>query len=1000
MVKIRVEDLAQQMGVSAKDILFMLKSIGVDVAGSQAAIDESTVLAIIQGKTLPGSRDVIVRDSPAPRPQKSSALKRIKVVERPAKSGEGETETDSVVAVEASQPESIEKTAVVEVHVTEALPAPVEQGSHPAAVSASASAAVVPEGTAAMPDAIPVAPGPEREPVRPPSARVPRVATPNAPRSIEPRPPLVPRPVSVGRGRLDGVRPGGGEGSTSPRPGAPSSPTARAPYGGAGGGARPEGGGYQGGYRAPGAPGAFRPGGPGGAGGYRPGGTGGPGGAGGYRPGGTGGPGGYRPGGGGGASGPGGFRRPGGPGTTPPVPPPSEDRYTIKKKIEPKGVEKKGTKKQKPVAALEENVRAYLGSYEQDTYEDIKELAPGEEPKAPIPQSQRAKRRTVKKQAKASSEGLEFKKERPDGPVYLSEGVTVKELADKTGVLARDIMKILFQRGVLATVNQPLGADLAVELAKECGVEALVVSFEEELEFQKEEQSSETPVERTTRAPVVTVMGHVDHGKTSLLDAIRHEKVADGEAGGITQHIGAYRVDMRNRKIVFLDTPGHEAFTLMRARGAKATDLVVLVVAADDGVMPQTIEAIDHARAARVPIVVAINKIDKPNANPGKVKQMLADKGLLVEEFGGEVVCAEVSALKKQGIDALLDVILLTADLLDLKAEIDAPARGLILEAKKDPGRGVVATVLVQAGTLHVGDVFFAGASTGRVRAMTDDRGGRIEVAGPSTPVEVMGFNELPMAGDPIQVTEDDSKARQIAGFRQQKLRDDSLSKSSRMSLQQLLAQGGPGGEAKDLKVVLKADVQGSLEVLREMLPKLSTEKVKVEVLHSGIGAVTVNDVLLAVASKAIVVGFGVRPEKKAQDIAEKEGVDIRLHTVIYELADEMKAAMAGLLEPTLKEVARGRAEVRNTFSVPKVGVIAGCLVTEGTIPRTASIRLLRDNRVMFEGRIGSLRRFKDDVSEVKSGYECGIGIAGFGDLKLGDVIEAFGQEKVAATID
>jgi translation initiation factor IF-2 len=505
-------------------------------------------------------------------------------------------------------------------------------------------------------------------------------------------------------------------------------------------------------------------------------------------------------------------------------------------------------------------------------------------------------------------------------------------------------------------------------------------------------------LERTTRAPVVTVMGHVDHGKTSLLDAIRKANVAEGEAGGITQHIGAYRVEAKGRPIVFLDTPGHEAFTMMRSRGAKATDIVVLVVAADDGVMPQTIEAIDHARAARVPIVVAINKVDKPDANPGRVKQELAEKGVVVEEFGGEVVAVEISAKKKTGIDQLLEMILLQADLLELKGVNGGPARGVVLEARREAGKGTLATVLVQAGTLKIGDVFFAGAAVGRVRAMLDERGERIDVAPPATPVEVMGFDDLPNAGDALQVVDDEQKARQVSSFRSQREREESLAKSSRMSLDSLFTRMKEG-EAKDLALIVKADVHGSEEVLVQTLSKLSTDKVKVSVLHSGVGAISVNDVLLASASEAIIIGFNVRPEKKAQELADKEGVDIRLYSVIYTLTDEIKKAMAGLLDTIKKDVTRGRAEVRETFKVPKIGTIAGCMVTEGLIPRTAQARLIRDNRVIFDGKIGSLRRFKDDASEVKSGFECGIGIAGYQDVKIGDVIEAYVTEEVAPSL-
>ena len=500
------------------------------------------------------------------------------------------------------------------------------------------------------------------------------------------------------------------------------------------------------------------------------------------------------------------------------------------------------------------------------------------------------------------------------------------------------------------------------------------------------------------RAPVVTVMGHVDHGKTSLLDAIRQTDVAAGEAGGITQHIGAYRVQIHGKPIVFLDTPGHEAFTSMRARGAKATDIVVLVVAADDSVMPQTIEAIAHAKAAKVPIVVAINKIDKPNANVDRVKKELADHGVLLEAWGGETPAAEVSALKKQGIDHLLELILLVADMQELTAPAAEEARGVVLEARREAGRGNVATVLVQAGTLKVGDVFFAGSVFGRVRSMHDDRGEKVNEAGPATPVEVTGFEDLPQAGDTFQVVEDETKARSVVSFRQQKDREKAMAGSSRLSLEQLFSKIQEG-KVKDLPIILKTDVSGSMEVLSQALKNLSNDQVKISLLHAGVGAININDVLLASASGAIIVGFNVRPEKKAAEEAEKAGVEIRLHTVIYNVTDEIKKAMEGLLEPTLKEVARGRAEVRNTFKVPKFGVVAGCYVTEGTIPRSAQLRLLRDNRVIYEGKVGSLRRFKDDVSEVKQGFECGIGLDRYQDVKVGDIIEAFQVEKVAGVM-
>ena len=704
----------------------------------------------------------------------------------------------------------------------------------------------------------------------------------------------------------------------------------------------------------------------------------------------------------------------------PPVPPgpplPIEKRRkdaakptTASKKEEAKKAAAKKPRT-KEVSALEENVRDYLGNFQPDTYDDVTAVPVElDEDGNPIvkPLSKSAQRRAGKKTIETDAGNVvEVKKDAPSGPVFLSEGVTVKELSEKIGILAKDLMKAFLQRGIFATINKPLDPKIAVEVSREFGVEAAVVSFEEEVELSRQQAAADNSAltagasegKRVPRAPVVTVMGHVDHGKTSLLDAIRKAKVAEGEAGGITQHIGAYRVEVNGREIVFLDTPGHEAFTMMRARGARATDIVVLVVAADDGVMPQTAEAIDHARAAKVPIVVAINKIDKPEANATRVRQELADKGVVVEAFGGEVVACEISAKKNIGIPQLLEMILLQADLLELKAVADIPARGVILEARREPGKGTLATVLVQQGTLKVGEVFFAGAAVGRVRAMLDDHGHRILEAGPATPVEVMGFDELPSPGDTLQVVDDEQKARQVASFRVQKERDEALAKSSRTDLASLFSRMEKG-EAKDLALIVKADVNGSEEVLVQTLGKLSTEKVKVSVLHSGVGAISVNDVLLASASEAIIIGFNVRPEKKAQELADKEGVDIRLYSVIYTLTDEIKKAMTGLLDTVKREAARGKAEVRATFKVPKAGTIGGCMVTEGTIPRSALVRLVRDSRVIYEGKIGSLRRLKDDASEVKQGFECGIGIAGYQDLKIGDVIEAYIIEDVAGSL-
>ena len=653
---------------------------------------------------------------------------------------------------------------------------------------------------------------------------------------------------------------------------------------------------------------------------------------------------------------------------------------------------KKGTKKPGPRTGAEENLTSFKGTLEDLEEEDLAAMS-----------GRRRRRTELKKDEAEGGKVLTFKKDKPAGAVMIGEGMTLREFAEKLGVRVRDLINSLFKRGIMANINQVLDPELAQELARELGVETMIVSFEEEVQLQQElaggAEQQESGGKRVSRGPVVTIMGHVDHGKTSLLDAIRKSKLTEAESGGITQHIGAYHVDVNGRQIVFVDTPGHEAFTMMRARGARITDIVILVVAADDGVMPQTVEAIDHARAAKVPIVVAINKIDKPNANLDRVKKELSDRGLVAEDWGGDTVMVPISALKREGIPDLLDMILLTADILDLKANPEIPAQGAVLEARKEVGRGTVATVLVQNGTLKVGDVFVTGSAWGKVRSMSDDLGHRAQSAGPSTPVEVTGFNDLPDAGDMLQVVEDESKARGIAEFRAQEQRRRGLAPSqARMSLDQLFTHIQEG-DVKELPVVLKADVQGSVEVLREALSKASTEKVKVLVLHSGIGAISTNDVLLASASKAIIIGFNVRPERSAVDLAEKEEVEIRLHTVIYELIDELRKAMTGLLEPTFREVSAGRAEVRDTFKVPKVGTIAGCHVIEGVIPRTAAVRLLRDNRVIYEGKIASLRRFKDDASEVRTGFDCGIGLERFQDFKPGDVIEAYTSEEVAPVL-
>jgi translation initiation factor IF-2 len=591
--------------------------------------------------------------------------------------------------------------------------------------------------------------------------------------------------------------------------------------------------------------------------------------------------------------------------------------------------------------------------------------------------------------------------------ITITEGISVKDLAEKLEIRAKDLISRLLSKGVFATINQTLDAELASEMARFFGADTNVITFEEQTakEIDAAAAAVESVPETGIRPPVVTIMGHVDHGKTTLLDSIRITNVAGGEAGGITQHIGAYKVRITDkespaygREIVFLDTPGHEAFTRMRSRGAKATDIVVLVVAADDGVMPQTLEAIDHAHAAEVPIIVAVNKIDKPDALPDRVKKQLADRGLVPEEWGGKTVFVDVSAKKKTNLNLLMEMICLVADLGELKATPERAATGVVLEAKLDRGRGPVATVLVQNGTLNAGDNFVVGNVYGKVRAMFDDRGAQLQTAPPSTPVEIIGIEALPQAGDQFVVVSDRDKARGISEYREQKSREAALAKSSRVSLEGLAEQIKAAG-TKELNVILKGDVQGSVEVITDLLTKLSNEKVRLKLLRSGVGAITETDVLLASASNAIIIGFNVRPERKAQEIAEQEKVDIRLHSIIYELQDEIKRAMSGLLEPTFKEHYQGRAEVLNVFRIPKVGTVAGCRVSDGLIKRDAEVRLLRDNVQVFKGKVGSLRRFKDDASQVTNGMECGISISNYGDIKVGDTIEAFVTERIAAEV-
>ena len=587
------------------------------------------------------------------------------------------------------------------------------------------------------------------------------------------------------------------------------------------------------------------------------------------------------------------------------------------------------------------------------------------------------------------------------GIIMLSEGVTVKELAEKVNRKSKDVIKRLFEKGIMATLNHTLDSELAIEIAKDFGYEAEIVSFEEDLQLQEDESlvSAETTdnEDQISRAPIVTIMGHVDHGKTTLLDAIRSTRVASGEAGGITQHIGAYSVQCNGKDIVFLDTPGHEAFTKMRARGASVTDIVILVVAADDGVKPQTIEAISHAKAAKVPIIVCINKIDKPEANPDRVKQMLTEHDLIVEDFGGDSPSVAVSAKARQGIDELLEMILLVAELNDYKSNPNRKAQGTVIEAQLDRGRGPVATLIVQDGTLKVGDFFITGSTYGKIRAMHDDLGHNVEVASPATPVEVLGIQEVPSAGDIFRVVDDEATARQISSFRKEKVKEDQFRRQKHTSLDQLFSNLKQD-EIKELCLIIKADVQGSVEGLVFALNKLESEKVNLRVVHQGVGSITENDVLLAAASDSIIIGLNVKGERKAMDLAEQEQIDVHFYSVIYEVVKEIEAAMVGLIAPEYREREIGKAVVKQVFQVAKLGAVAGCYVEQGVVKRDAGVRVMRGQDEIFKGDLQTLKRFRDDVNEVKSGFECGIGIRDFSDFKEQDLLVFFDMEKIIPT--
>ena len=604
----------------------------------------------------------------------------------------------------------------------------------------------------------------------------------------------------------------------------------------------------------------------------------------------------------------------------------------------------------------------------------------------------------VKKKEKVIPEVKEEIKEKkavlplPTKVVKIDETITTSELASKMEVKVSELIKKLMSQGILATINQRLDIDTAALAAGEFGfgIEVVPLYGEELLEEKKEDESLLQP-----RPPIVTIMGHVDHGKTSLLDAIRESKIIAKESGGITQHIGAYHISVDKGDIVFLDTPGHEAFTAMRARGAQVTDIIVLVVAADEGTKPQTVEAIDHARAAGVPILVAVNKIDLPNANAEKVKQELSQYNLVSEDWGGKTIFVEVSAKEKIGLDNLLEMILLEAEMLELKANPNKKARGTVIEARLDKQRGLVATVLVQSGTLEVGDPFVSGFSAGKVRAMIDDRGRKVKSIGPSMPAEVLGFSSLPQAGDKFYTLDSERAAREISEIRQKTRREEVLSRRRRVTLEDLHEQIA-SGKLKELKIIVKADVQGSVEALCDSLQKLSTHEITLNIVHRGVGGINESDVMLGAASNAIIIGFNVRPGPSAEELAEKERVDIHIYRVIYEAVEETKKAMEGLLEPEFKEIPLGRAEVKRTFRIPRVGTVAGCSVAKGKISRQSSVRLLRDNVIIYEGKISSLKRFKDDVREVDAGFECGVGLENFNDIKENDILEAFTLEKIA----
>ena len=963
--QVRINELARELEVKAKAIIDLLPGFGVSEKKTHSSSIPVDVAEKVR-RTLQGSGEPQAEVAPEPKPA-------------PKPAAPAPVATAPVPAPVAPKPVApVAPAAPVAAQAPAVAPAPAAQkpaspAAAPAAAPAPAAVRPVAPAPAVAPaaarPAAPSAPGAHPQAPRPATSQAPRPSSPTPGQPIAARPPQgVPprvRPPQPGQpgSQPASARPATGA-SPSARPSTPSRPPM--PTGGNRGpipgteprSERPSG-------PRPGQP--MRPQSNPGNRPYtpRPTGPGGPGGPGGGGPGGgTNRPWGQRPGSVPSGSRPG-PRTPGRPAMLPPLP----DKMPSKAEPGKPLYARRPTQRQRPMV-------------------DKREME-GERKFHPTRQRSGAGGRGAAAVAVAPPE--------PRAPreVTLTEGITIRELAEKLDIRAKDLLKTLLDRGVFASINQALDVHTATDLAQSFNGVVSVVSFEEEmvLEVAKEE----TRENLKPRPPVVTVMGHVDHGKTSLLDGIRAADVAAGEAGGITQHIGAYKVQVGERSVVFVDTPGHQAFTRMRARGAKVTDIVVLVVAADDGVMPQTREAIDHAKAANVPIIVAINKVDKPEAQPERVKRQISELGLMPAEWGGDTEFVEVSAKQKKNLDKLLEIILLVADLRELKANPDAPASGTVLESRVDKGRGPVATILVQNGTLKTSDFFIAGSVFGKVRAMFDDRGRTVKDAPPSTPIEIIGLQGVPEAGDHFQVT-DEAKARHVVEFRQSKQRDAALraSAGSRITLDQLHEQL-KAGEVKELPIVIKADVQGSAEVLEEMLPKLSTDQVKLKIISAGVGAVNENDVLLASASGAIIIAFGVRPERKAAELAQQDDVDIRTHNIIYEVSDELQKAMEGLLEPVVQETYLGRAEVRNTFRVKGAGTVAGCYVTDGIMKRDAQVRVLREGTVIYTSKLNSLKRFKDDASEVRTGFECGLGIANFNDVKVGDILECFQVVKLSA---